>query len=77
MTLDLCHGDTRSTQLVCPTPGFLIKVGRPIEVNKMTTASEEEVLRVQKLYIEELNRIWNEWKDAYATDRISELEIVE
>ena len=52
-------------------------MGRPIEVNKMTTASEEEVLRVQKLYIEELNRIWNEWKDVYATDRISELEIVE
>jgi len=52
-------------------------VGRPIEVKKMAKATEEEVLRVQALYIEELKRIWNEWKDVYATDRISELEIVE
>ena len=52
-------------------------MGRPIEVMKMDKASEEEVLRVQKLYIEELERIWNEWKDVYATDRVSELEIVE
>jgi 2-acylglycerol O-acyltransferase 2 len=52
-------------------------VGRPIEVKKMSKATEEEVLRVQKLYIEELERIWSEWKDVYATDRISEFEVVE
>jgi 2-acylglycerol O-acyltransferase 2 len=52
-------------------------VGNPIEVKKMSKATEEEVLRVQKLYIEELERIWDEWKDVYAKDRISELEIVE
>lgn len=52
-------------------------MGRPIEVKKMDKASEEEVLRVQKLYVEELKRIWDEWKDIYATDRISELQIVE
>jgi 2-acylglycerol O-acyltransferase 2 len=43
----------------------------------MVQASEEEVLRVQKLYIEELERIWNEWKDVYAADRVSELVVVE
>jgi 2-acylglycerol O-acyltransferase 2 len=43
----------------------------------MEKASEEEVLRVQKLYIEELERIWSEWKDIYATDRVSELDIVQ
>ena len=43
----------------------------------MAKASEEEVLRVQKLYIEELERIWNEWKDIYAKDRVSELQVVE
>jgi hypothetical protein len=43
----------------------------------MQKASEEEVLRVQKLYIEELERIWNEWKDVYASDRIRELEVVQ
>jgi 2-acylglycerol O-acyltransferase 2 len=53
------------------------EVGRPIEVKKMVKASEEEVLRVQKLYIEELERIWNQWKDTYAKDRVSELQVVE
>lgn len=53
------------------------EVGRPIEVKKMVKASEEEVLRVQKLYIEELERIWNEWKDTYAKDRVSEFQVVE
>ena len=53
------------------------EVGRPIEVKKMAKASEEEVLRVQKLYIEELERIWNEWKDTYAKDRVSEFQVVE
>jgi 2-acylglycerol O-acyltransferase 2 len=43
----------------------------------MVKASEEEVLRVQKLYIEELERIWNQWKDTYAKDRVSELQVVE
>ena len=43
----------------------------------MDKASEEEVLRVLKLYIEELERIWNEWKDTYAKDRVAELQIVE
>lgn len=56
---------------------FLIIVGRPIEVKKMDKASEEEVLRVQKLYIEELQRIWDQWKNVFAKDRISELEIFE
>ena len=52
-------------------------MGRPIEVKKMAKATEEEVLRVQALYIEELQRIWEDWKDVYATDRVSEFEIVE
>jgi Diacylglycerol acyltransferase len=56
---------------------FLIIVGQPIEVKKMDKASEEEVLRVQKLYIEELQRIWDQWKNVFAKDRISELEIFE
>jgi len=78
MTLDSCRGDMRSTLSVSlRLKNILIKVGRPIEVKKMDKASEEEVLRVQKLYIEELKRIWDEWKDIYATDRISELQIVE
>jgi 2-acylglycerol O-acyltransferase 2 len=72
----------KSTQLVLflPHPNHktdFASVGRPIEVNKMSKATEEEVLRVQKLYIEEIERIWNEWKDIYAPDRVSELEIVE
>ena len=52
-------------------------MGRPIEPRRMSKASEEEVLRVQALYIEELERLWNEWKDVYATDRISEFTVFE
>ena len=52
-------------------------VGKPIEPKKMSKASEEEVLRVQALYIEELERMWNEWKDVYALDRVSEFTIFE
>ena len=52
-------------------------MGRPIEPRRMSKASEEEVLRVQALYIEELERLWNEWKDVYATDRISEFAVFE
>jgi 2-acylglycerol O-acyltransferase 2 len=54
-----------------------LEVGRPIKVNKMSKASEEEVFRVQTLYIQELERIWDEWKDVYAKERVAELEIVE
>jgi hypothetical protein len=43
----------------------------------MSKATEEEVLRCQKLYIGELERMWNEWKDVYATDRIAEFEVIE
>ena len=43
----------------------------------MSRATDEEILRVQTLYVEELERIWNEHKDIYASDRINELEIVE
>jgi len=38
---------------------------------------EEEVFRVQKLYIEELEQIWREWKDVYAIDRVSKFEVIE
>jgi len=58
-------------------PWLTMLVGRPIEPRKMSKASEEEVLRVQALYIEELERLWNEWKDVYARDRISEFTIFE
>jgi 2-acylglycerol O-acyltransferase 2 len=67
----------RSTLLVNLNVTPLNLVGRPIDVNKMDHATEEEVLRVQKLYCEELKRIWDEWKEVFALDRISELEIVQ
>ena len=63
-------------QSACPR-GVTTLVGRPIEPRRMSKASEEEVLRVQALYIEELERLWNEWKDVYATDRISEFTVFE
>ncbi|KDQ18795.1 hypothetical protein BOTBODRAFT_52049 [Botryobasidium botryosum FD-172 SS1] len=44
-------------------------IGRPINVEKHENPTKEQLEEVQKLYIEELMRIWNEYKDVYAKDR--------
>ncbi|KAI8454413.1 diacylglycerol acyltransferase, partial [Phakopsora pachyrhizi] len=51
-------------------------VGKPIRVERMAEVSEEEVLRVQHLYIDELKWVWEKYKDVYATGRKSEIQIV-
>lgn len=54
-----------------------IVVGRPIKVIKKAEPDEGYLNEVHLLYIEELERIWEEWKDVFAKDRTKELEIVE
>ena len=54
-----------------------IVVGRPIKVVQSRQPEDDYVDDVHKQYIEELSRIWNEWKDEFAPDHIGELEIVE
>ena len=51
-------------------------VGNPIEVSKVDNPSEEFLLNLQGRYIAELRRLWDEYKDMFATDRVGDLEIV-
>lgn len=59
---------------------FFFLVGKPIAVPKLkegqTEATEEQLLETQRLYIEELENIYNKYKDIYAKDRKQELRII-
>ncbi|KAK6906158.1 2-acylglycerol O-acyltransferase 2 [Kwoniella mangroviensis CBS 10435] len=52
-------------------------VGKPIHVKKDPHPSDEAVQEMQQLYIEELMRIWDRYKDLYARGRTKELTLVE
>ena len=54
-----------------------IVVGRPIKVIQQAEPEEGYLNNVHGLYMEELERVWEEWKDVFAKDWIGELEIVE
>jgi 2-acylglycerol O-acyltransferase 2 len=54
-----------------------IVVGRPIRVAQTAKPDQEEIDRVHELYIQELERIWETWKDDFAPNRKEELQIVE
>ncbi|RAO74343.1 uncharacterized protein BHQ10_010355 [Talaromyces amestolkiae] len=56
-----------------------VVVGRPIEVIRQRhqdKVDEDYINELHGRYVQELNRLWDEWKDVYATNRTSELEIV-
>ncbi|CCM02654.1 uncharacterized protein FIBRA_04758 [Fibroporia radiculosa] len=52
-------------------------IGNPIHVEKCEKPTLEELTHVQTLYIEELMRIWNTYKDEFARSRKRELNIIE
>ena len=58
----------------------MIIVGKPIRVPKLkegeTEPTHEQLVETQKLYIEELEAIYNKYKDVYAKDRKRDLRIV-
>lgn len=54
-----------------------IVVGRPIRVEKSSKPSQEQIDRVHEEYVQELETIWNTWKDTFAPDRKEELQFVE
>ncbi|KAF9430940.1 diacylglycerol O-acyltransferase 1 [Entomortierella beljakovae] len=55
-----------------------IVIGKPIHLEKVEGApTTEQLLDAQKLYIDELMRIWDCYKDEYAPNRTQELQIVE
>lgn len=56
-----------------------VVVGRPIAVVKRHDREEIDDNYVNELhakYVQELRRLWQEWKDVYAVGRTSELEII-
>ncbi|CRG89860.1 Diacylglycerol O-acyltransferase 2A [Talaromyces islandicus] len=55
-----------------------IVVGRPIQVVQQQDNSKVEESYIDELhhkYVQELKRLWEEWKDVYATGRTSEIDI--
>ncbi|KIM90195.1 hypothetical protein PILCRDRAFT_174692 [Piloderma croceum F 1598] len=52
-------------------------IGNPIHVIQSDKPTLEEIMSAQKLYIEELTRIWNTYKDEFAKARTRELNIVD
>ncbi|KAF9497753.1 DAGAT-domain-containing protein [Pleurotus eryngii] len=51
--------------------------GKPIHVKQCDHPSSEEIFRIQKIYIDELTRIWDTYKDEFARARKRELSIIE
>lgn len=56
---------------------FQIVVGKPIRVEQNKRPDEATIDELHAKYVDEVLRLWDEWKDEFATDRASELEIVE
>lgn len=54
-----------------------IVVGRPIRIMQSKAPDPAYVDEIHKKYVDELVRIWEDWKDTFARHRQSELEIVE
>ncbi|KAJ9626453.1 diacylglycerol O-acyltransferase 1 [Taxawa tesnikishii (nom. ined.)] len=54
-----------------------IVVGKPIMVERQERPDQAYVDEIHAQYVQELKRIWDEWKDVFAKRRTGELEIVE
>ena len=54
-----------------------IVVGRPIKVQQASKPEEAYVDELHDVYVKELERIWEEWRDEFAMERTGELQIVE
>jgi 2-acylglycerol O-acyltransferase 2 len=54
-----------------------IVVGKPITVVRNEKPSQEEIDRVHELYVKELERVWDTWKDDFAKNRQEELQFAE
>jgi len=54
-----------------------VVVGKPIPILQARNPDPKYVDEIHAMYIEELIRIWEDWKDVYAPARRGELEIAE
>jgi len=52
-------------------------IGQPIHVTQTDNPNLEEVMTVQKQYIEELERIWHAYKDSFAKTLTRELRVID
>jgi len=78
-TLPLFHGRGLLNYNVGLMPyrrPMTVVIGHPIHTEKCEKPTDEEVLRLQEVYINELTRIWNTYKDTLAPSRLKELSIV-
>ncbi|KAG9013286.1 diacylglycerol O-acyltransferase 1 [Tulasnella sp. JGI-2019a] len=79
-TLPLFHGRGLLTYNVGILPfrhPIVSVIGRPIHVPKEEKPSKELVEKIQNLYIEELMRIWDTYKDTYARERKRDLKLID
>ncbi|KAG8891818.1 diacylglycerol O-acyltransferase 1 [Tulasnella sp. 403] len=79
-TLPLFHGRGLLTYNVGLLPfrhPIVSVIGKPIHVPKEEKPSKELLEKIQTLYIEELMRIWDTYKDIYARERTRELMLVD
>ena len=54
-----------------------VVVGKPIRILQAKNPDPAYVDEIHAKYVEELVRIWDDWKDTFARHRQGELEIVE
>ncbi|KAI9640888.1 diacylglycerol O-acyltransferase 1 [Ciborinia camelliae] len=54
-----------------------IVVGRPIKVIQCKSPEQKDIDRVHEEYVTELERLWDLWKDDFAPNRKSELQLLE
>lgn len=54
-----------------------IVVGRPIKVVQSKSPEQKDIDRVHEEYVTELERLWDLWKDDFAPNRKTELQLIE
>jgi 2-acylglycerol O-acyltransferase 2 len=53
------------------------KVGKPIDVPKIEHPTDEDVNKFHQMYIDELQRLYETYKDVYHKNRIKEMTLVQ
>ena len=54
-----------------------VVVGKPIQVRQQDKPDQKYVDEVHERYMQELQRLWDTWKDTFAKERQAEMEITE
>ncbi|KAH9891404.1 diacylglycerol acyltransferase-domain-containing protein [Xylariomycetidae sp. FL2044] len=53
-----------------------IVVGAPIQVRQAASVDQDEINRLHHLYVAELQKLWDRYKDEFAPDRKAEMQIL-